>query len=116
MHFSTVTAFESPVSKQKVLPVLPAGRYYRKPSPDYSDWVFLNINRSLYASYLSLQLFLQHDSNDHRTALEDFDSLSADWDSMIDQLAERELGKYKICPNCNEPIELHIPDKDDTEE
>ena len=42
-------------------------------------------------------------SDDHRTVLEDFDSLSADWDSMIDQLAERELGKYKVCPNCGEP-------------
>ena len=42
-------------------------------------------------------------SDDHRTALEDFDSLSKDWDSMIDQIAERELGKYKVCPNCGEP-------------
>ena len=43
-------------------------------------------------------------SDDHRTVLEDFDSLSADWDSMIDQLAERELGKYKVCPNCCESV------------
>ena len=47
-------------------------------------------------------------SDDHRTVLEDFDSLSADWDSMIDQLAERELGKYKVCPNCCEPVPAEL--------
>lgn len=39
-------------------------------------------------------------SDDHRSALEDFDSISADWDKMIDQIAERELDKYTICPKC----------------
>jgi len=43
-------------------------------------------------------------SDDHRTVLEDFDSVSANWDNMIDQLIEKEFGKYKVCPNCNETV------------
>ncbi len=43
-------------------------------------------------------------SDDHRTALEDFDSISADWDTMIDQIVDNELGKYKICPKCKEAV------------
>lgn len=65
-------------------------------------------------------------SDDHRTALEDFDSISADWDTMIDQIVDNELGKYKNCPKCGAknkylnlkctecgaPLEL-IPEEDD---
>ena len=65
-------------------------------------------------------------SDDHRTALEDFDSISADWDTMIDQIVDNELGKYKICTKCGAknkylnlkctecgaPLEL-IPEEDD---
>ena len=57
VHFSTVTAFESPVSKQKVLPVLPAGHYYRKTSPNCLDWFFVIIIKGVYvlgAGYLKI--------------------------------------------------------------
>ena len=60
----------------------------------------------------SLEKELYGEAQDHPdgmpSPLEDFDSLSAGWDNMIDQIIEKELGKYKICPNCSEafPSEL----------
>ncbi len=43
-------------------------------------------------------------SDDHRTALGDFDSLSSDWDNMIDLIIDKELGKYKVCPKCKQSV------------
>jgi RNA polymerase subunit RPABC4/transcription elongation factor Spt4 len=36
--------------------------------------------------------------------LPDFDSLSKNWDSLIDQIEDKELNKYKICPSCNDAV------------
>lgn len=36
--------------------------------------------------------------------LPDFDNLSKKWDSLIDQIEDQELNKYKICPSCNEAV------------
>lgn len=36
------------------------------------------------------------------SVLEDYDSVSAEWDDMFNKLVDRELGKYKICPRCGE--------------
>lgn len=38
------------------------------------------------------------------SVLEDFDSVSAEWDEMINQIADRELGEsqYMNCPKCGE--------------
>ena len=38
------------------------------------------------------------------SVVDDFEAVSADWDHMIDQIMEHELGKYKICPNCCEAV------------
>ena len=42
--------------------------------------------------------------------LEDFDSLSAEWDDMIDKIIDRELGQFKVCRKCGKavPSELEI--------
>lgn len=36
--------------------------------------------------------------------LPDFDSLSKNWDSLIDQIEDQELNKYKVCPSCKEAV------------
>lgn len=38
------------------------------------------------------------------TEMPDFDASMKKWDGLIDEIEEKELGKYKICPECGEAV------------
>ena len=49
------------------------------------------------------------DTPDVRPSVFDDDGALMDqWDSMIDQIAERELNRYKICPGCGESVSSEL--------
>ncbi len=39
-----------------------------------------------------------------KTGMPDFDTLTKKWSTMIDEIEEQELNKYKICPACGEAV------------
>jgi len=79
----------------------PITRKAKQTIEDAGIGITKNLEKKLYGE-------VQKHPEGHPSVLEDFDSASANWDNMIDQLIEKEFGKYKVCPNCNEivPAEL----------
>ena len=39
-----------------------------------------------------------------RNGLPDFDALGKNWDRLFDEIEDKELGKYKVCPSCKEAV------------
>lgn len=42
------------------------------------------------------------DHSDKGSVIDNFDERSREWDSMFDQIVDRELSQYTICPECGE--------------
>ena len=75
----------------------PITRKAKQTIEDAGIGITKNLEKKLYGE-------VQKHPEGHPSVLEDFDSASANWDNMIDQLIEKEFGKYKVCPNCNETV------------
>lgn len=70
------------------------------------------INEAADSITRTLETELYGEAKDHPdgqpSVMDDFESVSSEWDSMIDQIIDRELGQFKICPKCKESVSSEL--------
>ena len=75
----------------------PVTKKAKKTIEDAGKGITKNLEKQLYGE-------VQNHPEGQPSVLEDFDELSAGWDKMIDQIIDKELGKFKVCPKCAKAV------------
>lgn len=47
-------------------------------------------------------------SKERPSVLDNYDARAEEWDSMIDQICDRESSRFKLCPSCNEAVDAKL--------
>lgn len=64
----------------------------------------INEAADLMSESLETELYGEPKGGTRPSVMDSFDERRREWDSLIDQIAAKELSKYKICPSCGEEV------------